>query len=61
MCLSSVCLYDVYYYFVEKGLQKAKNATAVLFGDKKALLRLSGLFVTNADIVARGECILQHF
>ena len=52
-------LFAYYLHCVEEGLQRAKNATAVLFGDKKALLGLTGLFGTHADIVA-GKSVYGH-
>ena len=50
---SLFALYQTGFYSSEAGLQQALNATAVLFGDKTALTKISGRCVSDGEY----ECI----
>ena len=50
-------LYHTEFYSSEAGLQQALNATAVLFGDKAALSKLSGRCVVMSPV----HCLLRSF
>lgn len=60
-CLVSLvpCLFYITleFYSSETGLQQALNATAVLFGDKTALSKLSGRCVVMSPV----HCLLRSF
>ena len=43
---SLFALYHTEFYSSEAGLQQALNATAILFGDKTALAKISGIGVS---------------
>ena len=51
---SLFALYQTEFYSSEAGLQQALNATAVLFGDKTALTKISGRCVSDGEY----ECSL---